>query len=387
MMKATHVTRVSLALSLFLLWSSFAIVRAASLQAKVTEVQSGNTIIVSNINRALKIRLKGIAPPEVGQPFSEAAREHLRALVMDKTVMVEYSNLADGYLQAKISFNQIDIGSQMLRDGVAWYDRSSDFALNDADRLLYAQCEEAARSEKRGLWSDQNAVAPWAFRRAKEVELAKIGTRENSTFPATQSTKRRKAAAPSSSTSDLFGSVFRGGSSAGAPSVRPVSENGTPDRWVRIDSPREHFSISVPSNSVEGSFGLEDKKESASFHFMTGGSAEAFFIFVSAVGPQMPAGAADISDQMIQNLIAGMNDGASQHGERDRLLVIKSSRAVNMPGISGKDYTLRSDAFGGTARVLTRRYGEAQEIFVMLTLTRAGSESLGSRFINSFKLQ
>jgi endonuclease YncB( thermonuclease family) len=384
-MKAMHVTRVSL--SVFLLFSACAVVGAATLQAKVTEVSSGNTIVVSNINRALRIRLKGIAPPEVGQPFSEAAREHLKALVMDKTVMVDYSNLSDGYLQAKISFNRIDIGSQMLRDGVAWYDRASDFTLNDADRVLYAQCEEAARAEKRGLWSDQNAVAPWAFRRAKDAELAKIETRQNSSFAATQSTKRRKAAAPSLSSSDLFGNVFGGGSSAGAPAVRPVSENGTPDRWIRIDSPREHFSISVPSNSVEGSFGLEDKKESASFHFLTGGSAEAFFIFVSAVGPQMPVGAADVSDQMIQSLIGGMNDAASQHGERDRLLVIKSSRAVSFSEISGKDYTLRSDAFGGTARVLTRRVGEAQEIFVMLTLTRAGSESLGSRFINSFKLQ
>jgi endonuclease YncB( thermonuclease family) len=384
-MKAMHVTRVSL--SVFLLLSSCAVVGAATLQAKVTEVPSGNTIVVSNINRALKIRLKGIAPPEVGQPFSEAAREHLKALVMDKTVMVDYSNLSDGYLQAKISLNQIDIGSQMLRDGVAWYDRSSDFTLNDADRILYAQCEEAARSEKRGLWSDQNAVAPWAFRRAKDAELAKIETRQNSSFAATQSTKRRKAAAPSLSSSDLFGGVFGGRSSAGAPAVRPVSENGTADRWIRIDSPREHFSISVPSNSVEGSFGLEDKKESASFHFLTGGSAEAFFIFVSAVGPQMPVATADISDQMIQGLIAGMNDGAAQHGERDRLLVIKSSRAVSISGISGKDYTLRSDVFGGTARVLTRTVGEAQEIFVMVTLTRAGSESLGSRFINSFKLQ
>jgi hypothetical protein len=37
--------------------------------------------------------------------------------------------------------------------------------------------------------------------------------------------------------------------------------------------------------------------------------------------------------------------------------------------------------------VLTRKVGEAQEIFAMLTLTRPGSEALGSRFMNSFKLQ
>ena len=379
-MKATHVTRVLL--SFFLLLSLVAIVQAATLQAKVTEVQSGNTIVVSNINRPLKVRLKGIAPPEAGQPFSDVAREHLKALVMDKAVFVEYTDLSNGYLQAKVSFNQIDIGSQMLRDGVAWYDRSGDYALSAADRDFYAHCEEVARTEKRGLWSDQHATAPWEFRRAQQAESARIETQRSSALAASQRPQHR-----SLSTSDLFGSVFGGNSSAGAPAVRPVSQNGSPDRWIRIDSPHEHFSISVPSNSVEGSFAGEDQKQPTAFHFLSGGSAEAFFVFVSVTGPQMPNGNADVSDQILRGLIAGMNEGASLDGEKDRLLVIKSSRAITVSGISGRDYTLSSQAFGGTARVLTRKFGEAQEFFVMLTLTRAGSESLGTSFINSFKLQ
>ncbi len=382
-MKATHLTRVLLSLSLLL--SFVTIAGAATLQAKVTEVPSGNTIVVTNINRPLKVRLKGIAPPEAGQPFSDAAREHLKALVMDKAVFVDYTDLSDGYLQAKVSFNQIDIGSQMLRDGVAWYDRSGDYALSAADRDFYARCEDAARTEKRGLWSDQHATAPWEFRRAREAESAKTEARQTSTFAARQPTKQPKAA--SLSNSDFFGGLFGGHSSAGPPAVRPVSPNGTADRWIRIDSPNEHFSISVPSNSVEGSFAGEDPKQPSSFHFLTGGSAEAFFVFVSAIGPQMPSAKAELSDQMIQGLIAGMNEGASEHGEKDRLLFIKSSRAVTLSGISGRDYTLYSQTFGGTARVLTRKVGEAQEFFVMLSLTRSGSEALGSRFINSFKLK
>lgn len=382
-MKVTHGPRVLLSVSILL--SFVAAAHGATLQAKVTEVQSGNTIVVSNINRPLKVRLKGIAPPEAGQPFSDAAREHLKALVLDKAVFVEYTDLSNGYLQAKVSFNQIDIGSQMLRDGVAWYDRSGDYALSAADRDFYARCEEAARTEKRGLWNDQHAVAPWEFRRAREAESAKVEARPTQTFAASQSTKRPKAG--SLSNSDLFGGIFGGNSSANAPAVRPVSENGSADRWIQIDSPREHFSISVPSNSVEGSFAGEDQKQPTSFHFLTGGSPEAFFVFVSAMGPQMPGANGDVSDQMIRGLIAGMNDGALEHGEKDRLLVIKSSRAITLAGISGRDYTVYSPAFGGTARVLTRKVGEAQEFFVMLTLTRSGNEALGSRFINSFKLQ
>ena len=101
---------------------------AATLNAKVTQVESGNTVIVSNINRPLRVRLKAIAPPESSQPFSEASREHLKALIFNKAVAVEYTNMSDGYLDARIYLDGIDIGSQMLRDGVYSSSHPSCFA-------------------------------------------------------------------------------------------------------------------------------------------------------------------------------------------------------------------------------------------------------------------
>ena len=129
-----------------LLLCSAQLTTAATLQAKVVEVRSGNTLIVSNINRPISVRLKAVIPPEVGQPFNDAAREHLKALVLDKTVTVEYTHLADSYLEARIFLNGVDIGSQMLRDGVAWYDHALDYELTQSDRDLYLQCENAARA-------------------------------------------------------------------------------------------------------------------------------------------------------------------------------------------------------------------------------------------------
>src|SRR5204863_4040332 len=122
------------------------------------DVQSGNAIVVTNINRPVSVRLKAIVPPEVGQPFNDVARDHFKTIVLDKTVTVEYTHFADNYLEARVFFNNIDIGSQMLRDGVAWYDHALDYELNQADRDLYAQCETAARAEKRGLWQDTAAL-------------------------------------------------------------------------------------------------------------------------------------------------------------------------------------------------------------------------------------
>jgi endonuclease YncB( thermonuclease family) len=146
--------------------------RAATLQAKVTEVESGNRLVVSNISRSLRVRLKGVAPPEMGQPFSDAAREHLKALILNKAVTVEYTNLSEGYLDSRVFLNEIDIGSQMIRDGVAWYDQTIITGLSVADQSIYLQCEQAARSEKRGLWADQNPVSPWEFRKAEAAKLA-----------------------------------------------------------------------------------------------------------------------------------------------------------------------------------------------------------------------
>src|SRR4051812_41331535 len=75
---------------------------AATLRAKVVEVQSGNSVLVTNTNRPVRVRLKAIAPPEAGQPFSAVAREHLQALVFDKAVVVEYSSMTSDYLEGRV---------------------------------------------------------------------------------------------------------------------------------------------------------------------------------------------------------------------------------------------------------------------------------------------
>src|SRR4030095_14428028 len=166
------VTKLLTALAVLICFS--AIAAAATLQAKVVEVPTGNTLVVSNTNRSVRVRLKSVVPPEAGQPFSEAARDHLRAMVLDQAVTVDYTHLADGYLEARVLLKGLDIGSQMLRDGVAWYDHGTDYELSEGDRDLYAQCEQAARTERRGLWHDESPVAPWEYRRIEQAKLDEL---------------------------------------------------------------------------------------------------------------------------------------------------------------------------------------------------------------------
>ena len=69
-------------------------VRAASLFGKVIEVNDGDIITIFNLNRPVKVKLLGVDAPEPGQPFADVARQHLKDLVLDKLVTVEYSGLA-----------------------------------------------------------------------------------------------------------------------------------------------------------------------------------------------------------------------------------------------------------------------------------------------------
>jgi hypothetical protein len=189
-------------------------------------------------------------------------------------VTVEYTHLAEGFLEAKVFLNGIDIGSQMLRDGVAWYDRSSNYELSETDRDLYAQCEQAARNEKRGLWQDPSPVAPWEFRRIQAAKVDSIVSGESS-----QQSKNRAAVKHSAlSNDDLFGAVISSGAKTSGPSVRPIAENGSASRWTRFESATQHFSVLVPSNAVEGLTSTPDSTGApVALHFLAGGSDQGFY--------------------------------------------------------------------------------------------------------------
>lgn len=63
-----------------------------------------------------------------------------------------------------------DVGRTLINEGLAWH--------YDEDRPsppVLSRLEERARSEERGLWSQDNPQAPWAWRRGPEkVHLAEF---------------------------------------------------------------------------------------------------------------------------------------------------------------------------------------------------------------------
>src|SRR5215211_6400181 len=139
-------------------------VQASSLFGKVIDVSSGDVITVFNLNRPVRVKLLGVDAPEMDQAFGDVAKKHLADLVYDKSVLVEYAGIAgDHSLNGRVLLEGADVCAQMIRDGAAWVDPSTEHRLSATDREVYAQSEVAARNERRGLWQQEDPIAPWEF--------------------------------------------------------------------------------------------------------------------------------------------------------------------------------------------------------------------------------
>ena len=373
------ITRPLLTSGAFILFATAAV--GATLQVKVTEVQSGNTLVVSNASRALKVRLKGIAPPEAGQPFSDVAREHLKMLVLHKAVVLDYTNLSDGHIQAKISLNGIDVGSQMLRDGAARYDPNIAHGLTDADRELYMNCEKAARDEKRGVWSDAAAVAPSEIREAKNAEAAKQDEASRKSkrlnFSAHQEEEARKAAANRVLSNRHFGrGNVQPGDVAGNPTIRLVAPKASPEDWVTYRSDTPRFSIRVPGNSIFFEFPvLTEDLKIVNLNYVIGLSEGAMYS-ISWIKDSSLVHAPDrtIADRIMAHWVKGIN----HYLERERLpytAKYSSGRTIRIGSYSGKEFSLSADIMAGFVRIVSRRVGEQHEVFALGVLSRTGDES------------
>lgn len=140
----------------------------SSLRAVVSQVLDGQTILVSTgPNRTLTVVLVGVDAPELKQEFGDVAQKHLESLILNKGVEVEIAQMRTSALVGRVYCNGIDMGLQIVRDGVAWYDESSNQNLSEVERRLYGEAEKLARSELRGLWRDGTPMPPWEWRRSK----------------------------------------------------------------------------------------------------------------------------------------------------------------------------------------------------------------------------
>jgi len=150
---------------LFLILLIFSIcLYSLELVGKVVAVADGDTItLLTKENKQYKIRLNDIDAPEKKQAFGNKSKENLSNYVFGKNVRVEYKK-SDRYkrILGTIYLNDLDINLQQVKDGFAWHYKQY------SKKKHYAEAEDLAQKDKKGLWAEKNPQAPWEFRKNKK---------------------------------------------------------------------------------------------------------------------------------------------------------------------------------------------------------------------------
>lgn len=118
--------------------------------------------------KQVKIRLTEIDAPESKQAFGTQSKQSLSELCFKKTVVVT-DNGTDKYKRTlgRIRCEGVDANAEQVKRGMAWAYRQY---LTDQS---IADLEESAKSEKLGLWADDEPVPPWEFRHGGKATKTK----------------------------------------------------------------------------------------------------------------------------------------------------------------------------------------------------------------------
>lgn len=143
---------------------------ADTLSGRAISITDGDTLTVLDAsNTQHKIRLAGIDAPERKQPFGNVSRQHLAQLAFGKAVLVVHDK-KDRYGRhvGKVTVDGADVNLEQIKAGLAWHYKAYEGEQPAEDRAAYAAAELAARSARRGLWSEASAVPPWEWRHRKK---------------------------------------------------------------------------------------------------------------------------------------------------------------------------------------------------------------------------
>jgi endonuclease YncB( thermonuclease family) len=354
------------------------------------EVTDGEDIVVLSLSHMVKVKLIGVAAPDKSQSYAGVARQHLADLILNKFVVVRYSALRDGYIVGQVLMEKMDIGAQMLRDGVGWYNKSDETLLSDVERQIYQGSQDAARNERRGLWQDASPVAPWDVHKA-QLKPAKVvtsapvptynTTREH--LPRLRSSSSRGTQAGLSS-EDLMGGVVRPGSITGKPEVKPLSANGVSGRWLRYQPADKRFSILAPSDAIEITVPvLDGQGKSTDLHYIVGGVGASFYYLLWTKGSNGNSTDATTAAEAMKGMLEGINRSIAQ---TNLLVTAKPEGVLNINGYGGRQYSLDAGVATGTVRIVSKQIGDERQLFLLCEMNAVGVEHSNPDFLSSFKI-
>ncbi len=135
-----------------------------SFTAKVIAIKDGDSIDVLYENNKISIRLADIDCPEIRnkQPFGREAKKYTATLCFGQNVTVQNNIKFDRYkrlIATIINQQNKNVNKELVIAGLAWHFKKY------STKLDYEVLQQTAKANKKGLWKDANAIAPWEWRK------------------------------------------------------------------------------------------------------------------------------------------------------------------------------------------------------------------------------
>lgn len=134
--------------------------QAVEFSGKVIAVMDGDTLMVMQGRKPVKVRLAEIDAPEKAQPYGMASQQSLSKMVMGKQIQVKSRAIDDyGRMVAMLSIDGLNVNHEQVRRGMAW--EYSRFHNNHVVLAL----QHEAQLDKRGLWAGEDTMEPAQWRK------------------------------------------------------------------------------------------------------------------------------------------------------------------------------------------------------------------------------
>jgi endonuclease YncB( thermonuclease family) len=138
---------------------------------KVVDIVDGKTFVLEAANGRVTGVLENIDVPEPEQPLYQTVCEHLKVLTLNRDADFQVLSLSPGKFVGRLTVDGVDISQQMLRDGAAWLIPAENTGQAKNEFAIYQESENAAKSDKLGVWSLPGLKPAWLIRAEREEKL------------------------------------------------------------------------------------------------------------------------------------------------------------------------------------------------------------------------